>query len=220
MVRPFMQQLETAVLMMTPNSSSLVVDDPASQPYVCGVGGTHYSYPESFAYESETVWNEGAGNGAGGGGVSVIWPIPSWQANVSTTYSKTHRNVPDVSLNADPNTGYSIYFNGQWAVFGGYKLCSAALGRINARVNQERIASQKPVLGFVNPTLYSIGVGSSYTSDFHDVTTGNNLFYSANTGYDNASGWGTFNGANLFASLTNTSPMSPLLDITMTHSHL
>ena len=64
------------------------------------------------AYGSETVWNDGLGNGAGGGGVSNVWPIPSWQTNVSTVYSKTNRNVPDVSLNADQNRGYSIYYMG------------------------------------------------------------------------------------------------------------
>jgi kumamolisin len=208
------------------NKSTPVVDDPASQPYIVGVGGTRLTVnPGTCAYENESVWNNGLGNGAGGGGVSVVWPIPSWQTSVSTAYSKTHRNVPDVSLNADPDTGYSIYYKGQWTIYGGTSCAAPLWAAFTACVNQERAANQKPVLGFANPSIYSIGGGSSYTVDFHDVTQGNNLHYSANTGYDNATGWGSFNGANLFASLTNSSPtppppphLSPLLNITMTHS--
>lgn len=200
------------------SSLSLVVDDPASQPFVTSVGGTRLNVnPISGAYESELVWNDGLGNGAGGGGVSSVWAIPSWQANVSTITSKTHRNVPDVSLNADTYTGYSIYHDGQWVVYGGTSCAAPLWAAFTACVNQELAASQKPVLGFANPALYAIGIGSSYTENFHDITSGNNLYYSASSGYDNASGWGSFNGANLFASLTNSISSSPHLDITMKH---
>lgn len=201
-------------------SLALVVDDPASQPYVTSVGGTKLTVdPTSGAYSDESVWNEGQGNGAGGGGVSSVWPLPSWQTNVSTVYSKTHRNVPDVALNADPSTGYSIYYNGQWTIYGGTSCAAPLWAAFTACINQERVASQKPVLGFANPLLYAIGVGSAYTVNFHDITSGNNLHYAAGKGYDNASGWGSFNGANLFESLTNSSSTdSPLLNITMSHA--
>jgi kumamolisin len=199
-------------------SKTLVVDDPASQPYVVGVGGTKLVVNSgSGAYGEEVVWNDGLGNGAGGGGVSTVWSLPSWQKNVPTVYSKTHRNVPDVSLNADPETGYSIYYDGQWTIFGGTSCAAPLWAAFTACINQERLASQAPVLGFANPLLYAIGVGSSYAVDFHDITVGNNYYYQAGKGYDNASGWGSFNGANLFASLTNDMPMqlSSLLSITM-----
>lgn len=204
------------------SSQSLVVDDPASQPYVVGVGGTTLTVNSgSGAYGGEQVWNDGLGNGAGGGGVSAVWSIPSWQNNISTRYSKTNRNVPDVSLNADPNTGYSIYYNGQWTIYGGTSCAAPLWAAFTACVNQALVASQKPVLGFANPLLYAIGAGSLYSTDFHDITVGNNLYYSAEIGYDNATGWGSFNGANLFANLTNSTPtplpkLSPLLNITMT----
>jgi len=208
-----------------PNNSSLVVDDPASQPYVTGVGGTRLTVNSgSGAYASESVWNDGLGNGAGGGGISTVWPIPSWQTNVSTALSKTHRNVPDVSLNADTETGYSIYYDGQWTIYGGTSCAAPLWAAFTARVNQERVASQKPALGFANPLLYSIGVGSSYMENFHDVTSGNNLHYAAGVGYDNASGWGSFNGSNLFASLTGSMQSLPPLEMlpvwggTMTHT--
>ncbi len=200
---------------------TLAVDDPASQPYVTAVGGTRLTVnPTSGAYNNESVWNEGQGNGAGGGGVSGAWALPSWQTNVPTLFSKTHRNVPDVSLNADPNTGYSIYYNGQWTIYGGTSCAAPLWAAFTARINQARAASQKPVLGFANPLIYAIGLGSSYTTNFHDITAGNNLYYSAGIGYDNATGWGSFNGANLFASLTNSlAPThSPVLNIAMTHS--
>ncbi len=202
-------------------SLTLAVDDPASQPYVTAVGGTRLTVnPGSGAYSGESVWNNGQGNGAGGGGVSAAWPLPSWQKNVPTVYSNTHRNVPDVSLNADPDTGYSIYYNGQWTIFGGTSCAAPLWAAFTARINQERVASQKPVLGFANPLFYTIGDGSSYTVNFHDITEGNNLYYSAGKGYDNATGWGSFNGANLFASLTNsgTPSSAPVLNIAMTHS--
>lgn len=211
-----------------PSKSSPVVDDPASQPYVVSVGGTTLTVnPETCAYKSESCWNHGLGNGAGGGGVSSVWPIPSWQANIPTAYSNTHRNVPDVSLNADTNTGYSIYHDGKWAIFGGTSCAAPLWAAFNALVNQERTASQKQVLGFANPSIYAIAADPSHATDFHDVTLGNNLYYPSKTSYDNATGWGSLNGANLFASLTSISAsppppptplLSPLLNIIMTNN--
>ncbi len=194
------------------NNSSMtpVVDDPASQPYVVGVGGTSLTVnAQTGAYQMESVWNNGVGNGAGGGGVSKVWPIPSWQKNVAGVYSMTHRNVPDVALDADPSTGYAIYFEGQWQIFGGTSCAAPLWAAFTACVNQSLAAANKPSLGFANPILYAIASGMSYGADFHDVTTGNNLFYNASAGYDNASGWGSFNGTNLFATLTASTPTPP-----------
>lgn len=209
-------------------SKSHVVDDPASQPYVVGVGGTKLSVnQQNGSYVSEVVWNEGLGS-ASGGGVSSVWPIPAWQSNVNTTYSKTNRNVPDVSLNADPGTGYAIYFKGQWTVFGGTSCAAPLWAGFAACVNQGLALNNKPSLGFVNPTLYAIGVSAAYATNFLDIATGDNLFYHAGPGYDNATGWGSFNGANLYATLTNTTPVqppippptkaAPALNITLKHS--
>jgi uncharacterized repeat protein (TIGR01451 family) len=194
------------------NSMTLVVDDPASQPYVVGVGGTNLAVDANTgAYQMETVWNEGLGNGAGGGGVSSVWPIPSWQSNIPTVFSKTNRNVPDVALDADPSTGYAIYFQGQWQIFGGTSCAAPLWAAFTACVNQARATAGQAPLGFANPILYAIGTGMSYATNFHDVTTGNNLYYNAGAGYDNATGWGSFNGANLFAQLTagNSTPVPP-----------
>lgn len=203
-----------------PDNNSLAVDDPASQPYVVGVGGTRLTVDSATGhYKSESVWNNGPGNGAGGGGVSVVWPIPSWQAGVSTVYSKINRNVPDVALNADPDTGYSVFYQGDWTICGGTSCAAPLWAAFTACVNQQRAATQKATLGFANPILYSIAVGSSYATNFFDITIGNNQYYSAQPGYDNASGCGSFNGANLFDTLTNSAPSSiqtPRLKMTIT----
>ncbi|MBA3816276.1 MAG: S8/S53 family peptidase [Parachlamydiaceae bacterium] len=190
-------------------SQSIAVDDPASQPYVVGVGGTKLTVDsQSGAYITESVWNGGLG-AAGGGGVSKVWPIPVWQQNVSTTYSKTNRNVPDVSLNSDGATGYAIFHNGQWGVYGGTSCAAPLWAGFTARVNQTLVANNKQPLGFANPALYTIGTGPNHALNFHDINTGDNLFYHAGTGYDNATGWGSFNGANLLATLTNSLPTPP-----------
>lgn len=195
-------------------STNLVVLDPASQPYIVATGGTTLTVnPTTGAYVREIVWNNGLGNGAGGGGVSGVWPIPSWQTNISTTYSKTNRNVPDIALHSNQNNGYSIYYNGGWTIYGGTSCAAPLWAAFTALVNQQRLSTQMPVLGFANPPLYALAKTSEAT-DYHDITVGNNYFYQASVGYDNASGWGSFNGANLFAGLTNSSPVVPTVNIT------
>ena len=86
-------------------SNAPAVDDPASQPYVTGVGGLTVS---SISPLSETVWN--SSGGAGGGGVSTIWSRPSWQNANGIAASETMRMVPDLAVMADPLTGFMNYF--------------------------------------------------------------------------------------------------------------
>ena len=190
------------------NGTSLSVDDPASQPYMTGVGGTALTTASAGgAYQSETTWNRGStANGAGGGGISTIWPIPSYQSGIAGSAaskgSTTKRNVPDVSLDADPNTGYSIYFNGSWTIYGGTSCAAPLWAAFTALVNQKRAATGSGLLGFANKPLYALATTGSYVKDFHDIADGStNLFYPAVTGYDDATGLGTFNGANLLADL-------------------
>ncbi|HEX5322700.1 MAG TPA: protease pro-enzyme activation domain-containing protein [Capsulimonadaceae bacterium] len=191
------------------NGSSLSVDDPASQPYVVGVGGTHLSL-SSGAYSKESTWNNGSASaGAGGGGVSKIWAIPSWQQGVvpsASHGSQTMRNVPDVSLDADPNTGYAIYLNGGWTIYGGTSCASPLWAAFTALVNQQRLAAGQGYLGFADPLLYQIGKSARYSSDFHDIADGStNLYFPAVAGYDDATGWGSFNGAGMLADLAPVS---------------
>ncbi|HET6386905.1 MAG TPA: protease pro-enzyme activation domain-containing protein, partial [Armatimonadota bacterium] len=195
------------------DGSTLSVDDPASQPYVVGVGGTKLSVKSGEIYAGESAWNEGSGS-AGGGGISDVWGIPSWQQGVifpASLGSMTMRNVPDVSLDADPYTGYSIYYGGGWTIYGGTS-CAAPLWAAYATLaNQARTTLGEGLLGFPNPLLYQIGAGANYGLDFHDIADGStNLYYPAVTGYDDATGWGTFNGAELLADLAPGFPRPPV----------
>ena len=181
------------------------VDDPASQPYMCGVGGTSLTTAGAgSAYVSETTWNRGSGS-AGGGGISAYWHIPAYQVGVvsaATKGSTTMRNVPDVSLDADPYTGYAIYFNGAWTIYGGTSCAAPVWAGFTALVNQQRHVANQAPLGQANPAIYSIAKSSAYAADFYDIADGStNLFYPAVKGYDDATGWGSFNGANLLTSL-------------------
>jgi len=180
----------------SPNGTPvLTTDDPASQPYVTGVGGTTLNLNSGQSYGSEIVWN--SSGGASGGGVSSIWSIPGWQASVATVASRQMRNVPDVALDADPYTGFAIFTGGQWHVIGGTSAAAPLWGGFTGLVNQLRAQNGLQPLGFANPTLYSIGNAASYGNNFHDVTIGNNNYYSAGLGYDNTTGWGSFQASNL-----------------------
>ncbi|MDR3607184.1 MAG: S53 family peptidase [Oligoflexia bacterium] len=197
------------------NGSSLSVDDPAGQPYVVGVGGTTLTTGTGGTYVSETAWNNASGSiSAGGGGISSIWSQPSYQsgvANSSNLASATMRNVPDVALEADANYGYAIYEGGTWGVWGGTSCAAPLWAAFTALVNQQRAANGFTPLGFPNPALYSLGQSGSYASLFHDITSGTNGYYPAKTGYDDATGWGSFIGQFLFESLTsNQAGSSPV----------
>jgi kumamolisin len=180
--------------------------DPASQPYVVGVGGTTLSTNgPGGTYSSETAWT-GSGTGGGSGGGVSTWPRPSFQpATVSpgSGGSATNRNVPDVSLNANPDTGYSIYYSGGWYIYGGTSCAAPLWAAYTALVNQARAANGAGLLGYPNPVLYSAAQTSQYACLFHDVTSGNNGTYPAVSGYDNVTGWGSFHG------LSFTSPAAP-----------
>ena len=200
------------------DGSSLSVQDPASQPYVTAVGGTTLSTNSSGNYLSEAPWANpnqhyqysggpylphGLG---GGGGISSFWPLPSYQSgfiSIASFGSPTMRNIPDVSLNADPNTGYSIYYNGAWTIYGGTSCAAPIWAGYVAQVNSNRDSgSRKSGLGFLNPTLYAIARGARYSNDFHDINNyGTNLYYPAVGGYDDATGLGSLDGYNLYTDL-------------------
>lgn len=193
------------------NGFDLSVDDPASQPYATGVGGTRLSLRNDRTYGSETVWNGGSVfDGAGGGGVSAVWSLPDYQATLQAAASTSMRNVPDVALNADPNTGYSIYYAGDWTVFGGTSAAAPLWAAFAAHVNRQRDATGLPSLGFANPAIYRIGASARYSRNFHDIADGsNNLYYPALKGYDNAVGWGSPDGLALLEDLSAATPPPP-----------
>jgi kumamolisin len=173
------------------------VTDPASQPWCTAVGGTTVTTVSAGgAWQSETAWS------GSGGGVSTIWTLPYYQSAGVTPGSggsDTFRNVPDVSL--DSNSGYSVYYVGAWDWATGTSCAAPLWGAFTARLNQRRVGLGLANIGFINPALYLLGYSGSRATGFHDITTGNNGTYPAVTGYDNVTGWGSFDGANLLPDL-------------------
>ncbi|MBI2837795.1 MAG: S8/S53 family peptidase [Acidobacteria bacterium] len=179
---------------------------PASSPYVASIGGTTITVGKSagkLAWKKEVVWKDGNGirpSGAStGGGSSALFTKPSWQTGTGVP-SANQRHVPDISLDADPDTGYAVRFAGSWYYFGGTSASSPAMASFFAGVNQRRKAAGKPYLGQVNAAIYSI-FNSAAASNYHDVTSGNNVKYKAQKGYDLCTGVGTIRGDTLAASL-------------------
>lgn len=192
---------------------------PAEDAYVTTVGGTHLTTNgPGGAWSAETVWNSGA-YGSGGGISPDSIPIPSWQSGVSTTAnggSTTLRNVPDVAMEGD----FDNYSCAQGLCSGGWAGTSFAAPRwagFMSLVNQQAVEKGNAPLGgvgFINQAIYNLGAGSNYTTDFHDVTSGNNkttgnqpTWYSATTGYDLTTGWGSPTGQSLIDALTG--PQTP-----------
>ncbi len=197
-------------------STALAVNDPPSQPWVTGVGGT--SLTAIGPPPTETVWNESADSyGAGGGGESITWARPAWQTGTGT--SGTARQVPDLSASADPVHGYVIYYDGSWTAEGGTSAAAPLTAALASLVDN---TCGSGALGFLNPKLYSMATADT---GFHDITSGNNDYkdnngglYPATTGYDMASGLGSPNGSTWFTSGCQTSvgsaSMTPAKNLT------
>lgn len=197
-------------------TGTLAVDDPASNPYMTGVGGTHLTVNSDNTYNSESAWSgsPGASDGSGGG-LSQLWSMPSYQSGlgVISSYSSglpCHatggqycREVPDIAFNADPNVGYVVYCTisaagcsstDPFVAVGGTSAAAPMWAAVVALANQYALLQGKYNLGFLNPTLYTLLASSTlYSHAFHDVTSGTNLYYPATTGYDMATGIGTAN---------------------------
>jgi subtilase family serine protease len=123
------------------------------------------------------------------------------------------REVPDVSADADPFSGYLIYFDGFWTGIGGTSAAAPLWAAFMALTDASRACAGSSV-GFANPALYGVA-GSTYAADFNDITSGNNDYtgasgglYEAGVGYDMASGLGTPNGINLSRTLCASLPSS------------
>ncbi|GHJ47222.1 hypothetical protein Cs7R123_45640 [Catellatospora sp. TT07R-123] len=197
------------------DNSTIQADYPASDPLFTGVGGTKLTTSDSAGtYSAETCWNQGgSGNTRSGGAYSSIYARPSWQ-----TGSNQFRSVPDVSLLADYSAGaLSVNTNGSWQSVGGTSLSSPLWAGYIAMVNQKARAAGKPRMGQLNPTVYGLATGSTYATLFHDVTSGTNGTYSAGTGYDLCTGWGSLKGDALADALVNGSTPPPA-DFTMSLS--
>jgi subtilase family serine protease len=190
-------------------------------------------------YIPEEVWNDTSttnGIEAGGGGKSILFGKPSWQTGIGVP-SDGVRDVPDVSLNASPNhdgylfcaSGYDstscssgfLDSKGDPTVAGGTSFGAPTFSGFLAILNQKLSVSG---LGNVNPEIYSLA-STDYASAFHDITSGNNdtpceigstdcttspIGYSATTGYDLASGWGSIDASNFAGVFTNGYASAPV----------
>jgi len=180
---------------------------PADDAYVVSVGGTDLSTASATGpWKSETAWVDS------GGGISPDKiAIPAWQQlsgviNSSNKGSTAYRNGPDVSANA--NFTYYVCADQTTCTaneYGGTSFAAPLWAGYIALANQQAVGDGSPTLGFINPAIYSIGVSSSYGTDFHDVTSGTSGSYSAVTGYDLVTGWGSPNGSSLINALVGVS---------------
>ncbi len=224
--------------------SSLSVNDPASDPYVVGVGGTDMTSPSTPPIE--TVWNERMNSGGGGGGgISGFWPMPSWQQKstvpgVINSYSTGKlcsassgsdcREVPDVSASADSYHAYVVYYKGSWTAIGGTSAATPTWAALVTLADEEYGATDTSSgkvsngLGFLDPTLYSIA--ASTPSAFNNITSGNNDYTGTNPGdypaasstqrYSLAAGLGSPNGSVLIPALASSTPPPPTTSPTIT----
>jgi kumamolisin len=173
------------------------VDFPASAPHALGCGGTRLEI-KGGSIASETVWNDGPGQGAGGGGISDVFPVPAYQDSASIPPSanpggRVGRGVPDVCGDADPDTGYTIRVDGQTIPIGGTSAVAPLWAGLIALLNQ---GLGRPV-GFLQPFLYT----SAGVAALHDVVKGSNGAYSAGPGWDPCTGLGSPNGTGLLDAL-------------------
>ena len=180
---------------------------PADDANVVSVGGTDLVTASAAGpWKSETAWSDS------GGGISPDKiAIPAWQQlsgviNSSNKGSTTLRNGPDVSANAN----FTFYTCADQTTclaneYGGTSFAAPMWAGFIALVNQQLAESSQPTIGFINPTIYAQNITSAYGTDFHDITSGTSGSYSAVTGYDLVTGWGSPT-AGLITALTGPPP--------------
>ncbi|MDR3543452.1 MAG: S53 family peptidase [Desulfosporosinus sp.] len=178
------------------------VEWPAASPNVLAVGGTTLAVGTNDGYLSESGWSES------GGGTSLYMAMPSYQSHWSAIVGP-HRNVPDVSFDADPITGVPVYDStpsrgkSGWFEAGGTSFAAPVWAAMIALADQGRTT---PLTSFDAITdLYSLAVKNGragYKANYHDINKGNNG-YSAKIGYDYLTGIGSPKGNNLIPNLTS-----------------
>jgi kumamolisin len=190
---------------------SVHCDVPASSPNALACGGTRLVVSATGTISAETVWNDSATRGgAGGGGVSDVFGIPSWQASAGVPVSAgsgsggpgsgsggTGRGVPDVAGNADPQTGYQILSGGQPQVVGGTSAVAPLWAALIARLAQ----ATGTRFGLIQPVLYAGVAPRAAVAGFNDIVTGTNGAYSAGPGWDACTGLGSPNAPALLTRL-------------------
>lgn len=151
---------------------------PASSPDVISVGGTTLSFKSDGTVSKESAWT------GSGGGVSAYEPQPSYQNAYSIPKANSMRAIPDVSYDADPHSGYSIYVKGKWYVVGGTSAGAPQWAAI-----------QSLGLSASNANFYSDKASAGNASFFRDITSGTNgdcgYYCQARKHYDYVTGLGS-----------------------------
>ncbi|MDN5872663.1 MAG: S53 family peptidase [Nitrococcus sp.] len=181
--------------------SGSVATYPSTSPYVVSAGGTSLTLKTDGTRDSEVVWNNAGSQicypNATGGAVSAYFPQPAWQTGVGVPQNG-YRNTNDLALNANPLTGYFVWFNGGLKPgHGGTSFVAPQLAGLFAVFIS---LSNGQDLGQANPAIYA-DAANHYGSDFYDVTSGNNGAFNAGTGWDHPSGWGSLNANDFLTHL-------------------
>jgi len=179
---------------------------PADDANIVSVGGTDLTTSSAAGpWKSETAWAD-----SGGGNSPDSIAIPSWQTPVDgcSGCSKTLRNGPDVSANAN----FTFYVCADQTTctandYGGTSFAAPMWAGYLALANQQA-ASNGESIGFINPIIYPAAEGSGYATDFHDITSGSCGKYSAATGFDLCTGWGSPNTTGLINLLAGSATPS------------
>jgi kumamolisin len=171
------------------DGSTLSVDYPASSPEVSGVAATNLTVTNG-AWASETGWS------GSGGGKSDQFTTPSFQTSVN---SSGYREVPDVTADGGNSSPWRIYTEGAWYTVYGTSAAAPNWAAFVADYDTAATKLSKSAFGYGNSEIYTVAKSSLYSSVFHDITSGNNSYYSAGTGYDMVSGWGSYNGGAFIA---------------------
>jgi pseudomonalisin len=186
----------------TPATGPPFVSWPATSPYVVAVGGTSLLANPDGTYLGEAAWV------GSGGGVSAFEYQPYWEQGIQPASNSTTgglgvaRGVPDIAMDADPNTSDAlVYAGGTLNYVGGTSLASPLSMGVYARLQ----SAHNNALGFAAPQLYNVYVTNPSATElnsgppptqlrggFHDILSGSNGAYTALPGYDYTTGLGTF----------------------------
>ncbi len=178
------------------------VDFPASSPWIGASGGTTLVLNSNRTIHSEIAWS------GSGGGVSGFFALPPYQSVVPTLANPNYRNVPDVALDADPNTPYALFYFGSWALsVGGTSAVAPNMAALYSQID----GYYGRRLGLAQTGLYYGFVRQTYPGrTWHDIVSGTNGDFSAHAGYDNVTGVGSLNGNAYMQQVPRTRHKTPL----------
>ncbi len=184
-----------------PNGNTeITVDTDSDSTGVTAVGGTTAFLAQNGGYFQEAAWGEPAEQWGGGGGVSTLFTRPAWQQAPGVPANLTGRGVPDVSADADSESGWDIFepsqsnpAQPQETTVGGTSAAAPFWAAITALIDQNLAQKGLRSVGFANPALYQFAQSPSGlpAPAFHDIALGTNLHYAAGSGWDMATGLGT-----------------------------